>query len=166
MRVCLEHIVQTKMKSKNNAGVIDVVVVVMLFFALVVSSLFVFSMSFSKAKVKIYDYQFIDGFYAKEKIAKYYILDAGQKAKKKIKTFSDKDAVRINFISYFKTIFSNYSFDEDYLIELQNSVEKDNFEVVVDDEKIIINVYMEISGSTRSLKIIYRPVIIEEFYLD
>ena len=150
---------------KNKRGVIEVALIVVLFLALVFTTFFYFATSTSKVAVKINDAKFLDGVYAKEKIAGYYVFSVGEKAFEKSAN-SDRDVLRVNFVYNFKEEFSKYKFSEDYLAGLQEKIKNSDFNIFVEGNELIVRVNLELEDSIEDLKVIYTPIVEKRFALN
>ncbi len=150
----------------KNGSILSPPLILLLFFILTVSSLFVFATSFAKVNIRVEDAGFLDGVYGQEGVINYYIRNTGETAIRNLKSFENPQEVRLNFIYQFKDLFKDYNFKEDYLINLKEQISKSDFEVSVEEGRVLFRVIPELKDEKGGLKITYKPVIQKEFELN
>ncbi len=159
------------MIMKNKRGSIEIVLLVMLVLLVTSATIFSFITSSGKVETKISDVRFIERFYLKENLIEFYIQQAGEDAivvtyGKEIEDEELVNTPKEKFISNFKTEFMKYEFDEKYLKDLKEIIEKENFDVLVGKEFLVIDVNnLEIQDSFNDISVIYHPKIFLEFDL-
>jgi hypothetical protein len=149
----------------NKKAMLSQPIIVFLFLALIVSSLFVVSTSFTKVNIKVYDASFLDSIYVKEKTIIFYISEIGESVVENLDKEKDSEFLRINFNKNFKNEILKYEFEEDYLIDFKNKISEGNFTSSVENNKVLFNIVVELKTEKENLKIIYKPEIKKEFDL-
>ncbi len=176
---------------KNKRG--DMTVVLLVVFVLVISSaaLFSFISSSNKVEAKISDARFIEDLYSDRDLAEFYLTGAGESVIVKIYdefvegdsyienpnynsihqvrfgvlNFSWDDEFRMDFIDEFKSEFSGYDFEEDYLKNLQEVIAAGNFDVAFDGEVLTMSIVnWKMAGFLKDINVtLYSPRIYLKF---
>ncbi|MBU2562617.1 MAG: hypothetical protein KKF68_03080, partial [Nanoarchaeota archaeon] len=144
------------LKLKNKKGEISIIVLVVLTLMIVSATLFTFIQNSEGAQTKIYNAEFVQGFYLKQEYAEFYLKQAGENAiakaymevvnsekylKSPVKYDPNKNVwfnslnenLEKLFIEQFKENFreeiGNYDFKEEYLKDLKNQISEENFKI-------------------------------------
>ena len=177
---------------KNKKGDITILLLVILVLLLTSATLFSFITSSGKVEAKISNARFIENFYSRQDLAEFYLSQAGEIAI--VRTYREfveddnyinnpiynfKEEVEFReihsklnenfhnkFVENFKTEFKKYDFEDDYLKNLKEIIEDEDFDVIVDREilGIVIDSW-EMNGSLNDINITYVPGISLKFNL-
>ncbi len=170
---------------KNRRGDITILLLVILVLLVASATLFSFVTSSGKVEAKISDAKFVENIYYKENLVEFYINQAGEKSiSKTYRIFSENgdyinnpiisggeiefgkihnklnENFYIKFNQNFKEEFENYNFEEDYLKNLKEVILDGNFDVIVNEENLVIKINnLEINNSVKNINITYIPEI-------
>lgn len=157
-----------KIFFKNKRARLSTVFLVLLTLVGSTIAIFLFATSNAEAYGKIYTSNPFNGVYSKEDLSRFYIEQAGENAIDETrKSTEDMDFFKIRFKENFQQEFVDYSFREEYLINLKNQIKEGNFEVYVQGDVLFLKIRgLELKDSLGEISFNYKPEIELEFELE
>ncbi len=176
--------------SKNKKGDMTVLLFVVLVLVMSSATLFSFINSSGKVEAQISDARFIENLYSDRDLAEFYLIGASEITIVKIydgfvesdsyvgnPNYNSEHQVRFgvlnpglnkefrdNFIEEFKTEFSRYDFEEDYLKNLKEIIAVGSFDVVFDGEVLTMSINnWELNDFLNNINVTYSPRIYLKF---